>query len=114
MKRWLGILLMVAMVCVQAIASVGPRPLSGHERACKCCGCGGMDCCVVPVAPAPAAPTPVAATSLQKSVPAAARTTTAIAWLMPEATPQTSASFSPSVLPAGTQSLLQRLCVWLI
>jgi len=112
MKRWLGILLMVAMVCVQAIASVNPRPLSGHERACKCCGCGGMDCCGVPVTPASTSPTPATvSTSVQKSV--AAKPAATVAWALPEAKLEP-VSFLPSVNLLSTQSLHQRLCVLLI
>jgi len=112
MKRWLGILLMVAMVCAQAIASVNPRPLTGHERTCKCCGCGGTDCCTAPGATAPTSPTTAtASTTVQKSV--AAKPAAAIVWALPEARPRPVSLPSSDILPF-TQPLLERLCVLLI
>jgi hypothetical protein len=112
MKRWLGILLMVAMVCVQAFAAVNPSPLTGHKRACRCCGCGGMDCCSAPASQSPTSPTQASApASAQKSV--AGKPAAAIAWSLPEAKPRP-VSFPPSDILPFTQSLHQRLCVLLI
>jgi hypothetical protein len=115
-KSLLAILFSLALVWAQSVPARCVQPAStGMARtACKCCHCGGADCCMKKSAPVrqspPAAPAPAASQQVQLLL----LTPATVAFVLPSAASSPISSPAASPERAADLPLYQQNCTFLI
>lgn len=115
-KALVAILFSLALVWAQSVpARCGQSATAGVARsACKCCHCGGVDCCMKKTGPAPqpmpAAPAPASSQQVQLLLLAPAT----LAFVLPSAASSPFSSPATSPARAAALPLYQQNCTLLI